>query len=252
MLSCNGIVLNYAVAVYDKSIFKIEIVKRTAEELAIPPVVSYFLCDSWYTSKDIIKAFLKRGFYTAGALRTNRTLYPCGIKCSIRGLALHMRKTDRDVSLVAAGGRKYYVYRYEGKLNGIEDAAVLITYLAGAFHNPKALRAFVCTDTSLSTQEILDTYAERWPIEVYFRQAKNVLAFDKYQICSAKGICRYWLLMPLARFICCTAEQDGEPFGKFENGYAFFSQKIREERITYFYQCGASHVPLEEVLALAE
>ena len=50
MLSCNGIVLNYAVAMYDKSIFKIEIVKRTAEELPIPPVVSYFLCDSWYTS----------------------------------------------------------------------------------------------------------------------------------------------------------------------------------------------------------
>ena len=50
MLSCNGIVLNYAVAMYDKSISKIEIVKRIAEELPIPPVVSYFLCDSWYTS----------------------------------------------------------------------------------------------------------------------------------------------------------------------------------------------------------
>ena len=225
MLSCNGIVLNYAVVMYNKSISKIEIVKRIAEELPIPPVVSYFLCDSWYTSKDIIKAFLKRGFYTVGALRTNRLLYPRGIKCSIRGLALHIRKTDRNVSLVTAGGRKYYVYRYEGKLNGIEDAVVLISYPAGAFHNPKALRAFICTDISLNTQEILDTYTARWPIEVCFRQAKNILAFDKYQIRSAKGICRYWLLMSLARFICCTAEHNGMLFGKFESGYAFLSQK---------------------------
>lgn len=235
MLSCNGIVLNYAVAMYNKSIPKIEIVKRTAGKLPIPPVVSYFLCDSWYTSRDIIKAFLKRGFYTAGALRTNRTLYPRGIKCSIRELALHIRKTDRDVSLVTVGSRRYYVYRYEGKLNGVEDAAVLISYLAEAFHHPKALRAFICTDTSLSTQEILDTYTERWPIEVYFRQARNILAFDKYQMRSAKGICRYWLLMSLAHFICCTTEQKGVPFGKFERGYAFFRQKIQEERITYFY-----------------
>ena len=252
MLSCNGIVLNYAVVMYNKSISKIEIVKRIAGELPIPPVVSYFLCDNWYTSKDIIKAFLKRGFYTVGALRTNRLLYPRGIKCSIRGLALHIRKTDRNVSLVAAGSRKYYVYRYEGKLNGIEDATVLISYPAGAFHNPKALRAFICADTSLSTQEILDTYMARWPVEVYFRQTKNILAFDKYQIRSAKGICRYWLLMPLAHFICCTTEYNGIPFAKFESGYAFFSQKIRKERIEYFYRCGASGVPLEEVLTLVQ
>ena len=42
------------------------------------------------------------------------------------------------------------------------------------------------------------------------------------------------------------------PHGKFEKGYAFFSQKLRKERIEYFYRCGASGVPLEEVLTLAQ
>ncbi|BFL24115.1 hypothetical protein K310107B6_01670 [Mediterraneibacter gnavus] len=46
MLSCNGITLNYAVILYDKSKSKIQIVKEIAEELPIAPVVSYFLCDS--------------------------------------------------------------------------------------------------------------------------------------------------------------------------------------------------------------
>lgn len=50
MLSCNGIILNYAVILYDRSKSKIRIVQEIAEELPVAPVISYFLCDSWYTS----------------------------------------------------------------------------------------------------------------------------------------------------------------------------------------------------------
>ena len=43
MLSCNGIVLNYAFVLYNKSISKIDIVQSIAKELPEPPVMSYFL-----------------------------------------------------------------------------------------------------------------------------------------------------------------------------------------------------------------
>jgi len=46
--------------------------------------------------------------------------------------------------------QKYYVYRYEGKLNGIENAVVLLSYPEKAFGILKALRAFLSTDVSLS------------------------------------------------------------------------------------------------------
>ena len=45
MLSCNGIVLNYAFVMYNKSISKIDIAQNIAKELSVPPVMSYFLCD---------------------------------------------------------------------------------------------------------------------------------------------------------------------------------------------------------------
>ena len=51
MLSCNGIVLNYAFVMYNKSISKIDIVQNIARELPVPPVMSYFLCDCWYVSE---------------------------------------------------------------------------------------------------------------------------------------------------------------------------------------------------------
>ena len=170
---------------YDKSKSKVKIVQEIADEVPTPPVVSYFLCDSWYTCGDIMDAFIKKGFYTVGALKTNRVLYTCGIKRKVSEFALHLRKTDTDVSLVTVGSRSYYVYRYEGSLNSTENAAVLISYPKDTFHNPKALRAFISTDVSLSTREILDKYVERWPVEVFFRQSKNMLAFDRYQIRSS-------------------------------------------------------------------
>ena len=247
MLSCNNIVLNYAIVMYDKTKSKVKIVQETADELPVPPVISYFLCDSWYTCGSIMDAFIKKGFYTIGAMKTNRILYPHGIKQKLSGLALHIRKTDAAVSLVTAHSRKYYVYRYEGNLNGIENAVVLITYPKDAFHTPKALRAFISTDVSLSTQEILDKYVERWPVEVFFRQSKNKLAFDRYQIRSAEGIRRYWLLMSLAHLIACTG--CGETMS-FEDGYTFICSHIQEERIHYIYQCGARHVLFEEVRAM--
>ena len=80
MLSCNGIVLNYAFVMYNKSISKINIVENIAKELPVPPVISYFLCDCWYTFEKIINTFATRGFHTIGALKINRMLYPFGFK----------------------------------------------------------------------------------------------------------------------------------------------------------------------------
>lgn len=246
MLSCNGIILNYAIIMYDKSKSKIDLVQEIAAELPVPPVVYYLLCDSWYTNKKVMDAFLKKGFYTIGALKTNRILYPTGIRTKLSDFALHIRKTDKDVRLVTVGNRQYYVYRYEGKLNDVENAVVLISYPKEAFGQPKALRAFICTDVSLTTQEILDTYVERWQIELFFRSSKNKLALDKYQIRSTNGIRRYWLIMSLAHYICSMEESHN-----FEAGYQFYRKQIHKERLICVYQCGVSQLPLESLLAIA-
>ena len=96
MLSCNGIILNYAVILYDRSKSKIQIVQEIAQELPVAPVVSYFLCDSWYTSVKVMDSFIQKGFYTIGALKTNRIIYPFEIRQKVSDFALHLRKIFRD------------------------------------------------------------------------------------------------------------------------------------------------------------
>ncbi len=90
---------------------------------------------------------------------------------------------------------------------------------------------FCIVDDTISSRTKPSSRAlERWPIEVFFRQSKGRLAFDRYQIRSSKGIQRYWLLMSLAHFIACTSYGKAFPF---EEGYAYFYRSLQEERITY-------------------
>ena len=51
--------------------------------------------------------------------------------------------------------RKYNIFRYEGNLNGIDNAVVLISFPVDTMDNPNTLRAFISTDVSLSSEEIL-------------------------------------------------------------------------------------------------
>jgi len=146
---------------------------------------------------------------------------------------------------VTVGNRKFHICQYEGMLNGMNNTVVLIGYSENAFHNQKALRAFVCTDVSLTTEEILDTYVERCPSELFFRQSKGKPALDKYQIHSSQGICRYQLIMSLVHLICYT--RTGE-FCSFEDGYACLQREIQKERITHINQYGTKHYPLDDLL----
>ena len=248
MLSCNGIVLNYAFVMYNKSISKINIVENIAKELPVPPVMSYFLCDCWYTSEKIINTFAARGFHTIGALKTNRMLYPFGFKKKLNEFAAFLSITRSNFHLVTVKRQKYYVYRYEGKLNGIENAVVLLSYPEKAFGNPKALRAFLSTDVSLSVDETLSYYVCRWPIEIFFRQCKDKLALDSYQIRSAQGIRRYWLLMSMAHFMCVAGTDE---FCSFEKGYHRIGSIIQTEKYQYLFQLAKGSNDFKAFMKLA-
>ena len=156
------------------------------------------------------------------------------MKKKLSELAAELSVTHKNFDLVTVKGKNYYVYRYESNLNGIENAIVLFSYPEKAFGKPKALRTFLCMDVSLSTNEILDNYVCRWPIEVFFRQCKDKLALDSYQIRSAQGIRRYWLIMSFAHYMCVVGTGKVCPF---ETGSRKISDIIQMEKYLTLYQC---------------
>lgn len=219
MLSCNGLSLDYAIVLYDKTQSKIEIVQSIINELPKPPGSAYFLGDSWYTSNKLMDDFAQKGFETIGALRTNRIIFPNQIRQQAKQFAPCICKDDPNVSLVTVGKRNYYVYRYQGKMNNRDNAVVLLSYPEKSFGDAKSLRVFISTQTKLSTQQILAIYVNRWSIEVFFRDCKQKLAFDKCQLRKKKGITRMWLILSFVHFLCCTIAGH---IGKFDEGFHYF------------------------------
>lgn len=109
MLACREMILNYAIILYDKTQSKIDLVCRIAAELLIPPSPGYLLCDSWYTCEKVVDMFISKGFHTISGLKTNRILYPCGIRVQLSKYAQALRKEDIGVHKVTVGKRKYCV-----------------------------------------------------------------------------------------------------------------------------------------------
>ena len=244
MLSCGGAALNYDIHRYDKTVqTKMEYAVQLISGLPVPETEAYLLTDSWYANRKIINACVERGYDFIGALKTNRIIYPCGEQISIAEFAAKHIEMG-DVDLVTVNGKKYYVYRYDGKLNGVSRAAVLISWPELAFKNAKALKAFICTDTSLDTLTILEFYAQRWTIETFFSQSKDTLGFGKYQIRSVKGIDRLWLLMSLYHLLCTIGLGIDMAFG---DGVRFLRKNILNDQIAFIYKSAQKGIPLEDL-----
>ncbi|MCP1187866.1 IS701 family transposase [Priestia flexa] len=167
----------------------IEMIKRVP---ALQPSV-YLLCDSWYTSGSIIDVALSKGIHVIGALKTNRILYPQGIRIQAKEFARYIREEETD--LVTIGHESYRVYRYEGALNDLDMGVVLMCWKEEHPMEPKHMRCFLSTDTELTTEQILSYYSQRWSIETYFKQVKGMVGFNGYQVRSERAIKRFWTIV---------------------------------------------------------
>lgn len=165
---------------------------------ALPQVKqpTYVLCDSWYTSKALIEAAFGQGMHVIGALKTNRIIYPAGMRTQVKQFATQLSESETD--LVTVGQETYRVYRYEGALNDLAQGVVVLCWPANQLMEKTQMRCFLSTDTELSTQQILDYYSERWAIETYFKQVKGYLGFQGCQVRHKRAITRYWLLLQFA------------------------------------------------------
>lgn len=177
---------------------KIDMTKAAIQSLPQTDQSVYVLMDSWYTNPGILDICREKAFHLIGAMKTNRILYPNGVKMSAADYAGTLE--IGQFHSVTVKGHDYYVHRYKGHLNKIPQAVVLLSYPKGAFGKKQALRVFLCSDMALSDAAILEHYTHRWPIEVMFRQHKRYMGFKSYMVRSVIAIDRFMLILALAHF----------------------------------------------------
>ena len=198
IVSTGNTSLCYSLKRYNKeSATKLDMTRDIIE--ALPDQArAYFLMDSWYTNPNILHTCEKKGCFLIGAMKTNRILYPNGQKTSAADVAQSL--LPDQFHPVTVKGRTYLVHRYEGPLNKIPHAVVLLSYPANAFGQSRALRVFLCSDSSLEDETILAYYSNRWRIEVMFRSHKRYFGFQSFMVRTVKAFDRLLVILCLAHF----------------------------------------------------
>ena len=127
----------------------------------------YLLFDSWFSNPAQITAIHSKGMDVIAMLKkSSRIKYSyCGEQLNIKEIYSRNRKRR---------GRSKYLLSVDvtvGKENPIPAKIVCVRNKA----NRKDWLAFICTDTTLSEEEIIRIYGKRWQIEVFFKTYKSML-----------------------------------------------------------------------------
>jgi len=154
----------------------------------------YVLFDSWYTSAKLVKWIRQQGWHAIGAVKSNRKV--SGRKLTDWHRALKGRSYDRvSLELANKQRRTYWTRTLTGRIRGVPgEVRAIISQRGPGVRTPKY---FLCTDTTLSAQEILTRYQKRWSQEVDYWYVKMQLGLGDFRLHSYEAIAKWYAVVYL-------------------------------------------------------
>lgn len=156
---------------------------------------SFVLFDSWFSHDDVISKVYAIGYGVICRLKKSRVKYEHhGQKYTLKQL---WQKVAKKQAVLLPG---YHVKAICLNVKLPKTGAVRILFLSDG---KKGWHALLSTDTELSALDMLSYYARRWAIEVFFKDAKQMLymgkeqsnTFDAAVACHSMVMIRYLLLV---------------------------------------------------------
>ena len=103
---------------------------------------------------------------------------------TLKDLATHLPKSRyRRVATHKPNGRRrdYWIYRRRGELNGVGDVTIVLSKQRRN-SGPKGVKIIVTNLEQASASQILSLYAQRWSVEVTFKELKSGLHLGRMQV----------------------------------------------------------------------
>lgn len=167
------------------------------------------LFDNYYCCPVVAKTCAEKGFRWVSVLKSNRNLFKNGrtLKAGKYGRNL-LRRSELRRTLKVAGASYSYVDAGRMCVNKLGEVHVVFSRKAYA---PKPL-ALVTDDPDMSAPDIIRTYRVRWHIEVFFKDAKQLLGLGQYQNGSYQAAVIHLHLVCFARALLThlAIEREGE------------------------------------------
>jgi len=157
----------------------------------------YVLFDSWYASKKLIKFCRRQQWHVICAIKSNRRIDK--VRVDQHNLALRHKPYER-ITLEAVDEQHqaptYYTRLVQGHLEDLaEPIHAIISKKRPGDKHPKY---FVCTDLTLTVQQVLRNYQKRWPVEVDNTYLKNALGLGDFRLQSLEATQKWFAVVMLA------------------------------------------------------
>lgn len=144
---------------------------------------SHLLGDSWFGNKGNIRTALELGLTALFMMKRGNLSYRFqGRDYTAKMLYMLVKR-----KMKAAPGQRFLTYALVVEINLSEDGKtpkwvpVKLLFSKSRRENNNAWVVVLCTDTAYSPERILELYALRWSIEVYFKEVKQGMGWMKEQ-----------------------------------------------------------------------
>ena len=165
------------------------------QQLLPPDLQVYVLFDSWYASNRLLTFCRRQGWHVVCAIKSNRTLDDQKLSQWPQALQ-HQRYQRVQLPATDQRPRTYLVRTLQGKLTKLPFAVCVL--ISKRHHRDKHPKYFLCTDLSLSAQQILPIYQKRWPIEVDNFYVKQHLGLADFRVQSYEATEKWFAVVFLA------------------------------------------------------
>jgi hypothetical protein len=167
----------------------------------VPGTRTHVLMDSWYTCRRLWRQALARGWAITGGLKANRKL-----RVEVPGQGRVYRALSEYAASLGAddfgqvdwphedgSSRKVYGHLVKAFVKKLGSCQVLI--VKERLDQPmKEVRYWATSELEADLATVVGWAAQRWAIEQFIADVKEVFGTDQYQIRSAEGIVRFWHL----------------------------------------------------------
>jgi len=145
--------------------------------------VPYFLADAWFGCKKNVKLALKHNLIAIFMMKRGKDKYRFdGTLVTAKGLYRKFRPQMTKVK-----GKSFHAcaitvaYNLSDDIKKPEWIQVQLVFSRMKSAPKSSWVVILCTDIGMELQDILETYALRWNIEVYFKEIKQYFGFGKEQ-----------------------------------------------------------------------
>ena len=203
-----------------QELFRI-LVRKAAEE-GIP-----FTCvvrDIWYFNRKNMECVEEVGRDWVAACKSNRLILMPGGWTPISAYIEKVSKSRfREVTVRTEKGEKWFwAYAKNVTMKGRWRVRIVASYENRMEGEPR----FIATNQlDWDVKTILETYLKRWRIDSSYRDAKQELGLESYELRKLRGIRLHWLMVFLAHNLLQLSSRKGGPIEWVKAGLATVGSK---------------------------